>query len=235
MTAGEASRYKEVHCALEVLRWLPEEMVPADSLLMLLRHPAQGVREAALPLLRPSLCASPRLRDLVDAALALLHYAAAARRASKALRALCAEGGASVASLATARAMEKLRLLLRAATAPPPPLRVSTSASSAGGAAAGAPSAAAAASGGVDAPLASSASGLLGFLVESIADEWLTPSEEAAARADELLGLCGETHEADASQELLDALLRLQARGVGCSGAALEAQLRAHACSSSTA
>ena len=50
-----------------------------------------------------------------------------------------------------------------------------------------------------------------------------------SARADELLGLCGETHEADASQELLDALLRLQARGVGCSGAALEAQLRAHA------
>ena len=100
--------------------------MPADSLLMLLRHPAQGVREAALPLLRPSLCASPRLRDLVDAALALLHYAAAARRASKALRALCAEGGASVASLATARAMEKR--LLRAATAPPPPLRVSTSA-----------------------------------------------------------------------------------------------------------
>ena len=230
MTAGEASRYKEVHCALEVLRWLPEEMVPADSLLMLLRHPAQGVREAALPLLRPSLCASPRLRDLVDAALALLHYAAAARRASKALRALCAEGGASVASLATARAMEKLRLLLRAATAPPPPLRVSTSASSAGGASAGAPSTGGGGGvGGVDAPLASSASGLLGFLVESIADEWLTPSEEAAARADELLGLCGETHEADASQELLDALLRLQARGVGCSGAALEAQLRAHA------
>ena len=99
MTAGEASRYKEVHCALEVLRWLPEEMVPADSLLVLLRHPAQGVREAALPLLRPSLCASPRLRDLVDAALALLHYAAAARRASKALRALCASPEADENSL----------------------------------------------------------------------------------------------------------------------------------------
>ena len=230
MTAGEASRYKEVHCATRGAALAAGGDGPCGLAADAAASPGARRPRGRPPLLRPSLCASPRLRDLVDAALALLHYAAAARRASKALRALCAEEAACVASLATARAMEKLRLLLRAATAPPPPLRVSTSASIAGGAAAATPSTGGGGGvGGVDAPLASSASGLLGFLVESIADEWLTPSEEAAARADELLGLCGETHEADASQELLDALLRLQARGVGCSGAALEAQLRAHA------
>ena len=111
---GRGEPIQGVHCALEVLRWLPEEMVPADSLPMLLRHP-RGVREAALPLLRPSLCASPRLRDLVDA---LALSTTRPPHAALSPRALCAGGGALPRSPPRAPWRS-----CAPATAPPPPLR----------------------------------------------------------------------------------------------------------------
>ena len=115
--AGHFARHAvaEQLVAINMLQALPQSLLPVASLLTLLKGSSHAVKRAALPLLRPSLSASPLLAELIDAALSCAEDPHTEHRAKRALVGLMKHGGRAVALRVLAQAEVRLNVLVDAA------------------------------------------------------------------------------------------------------------------------
>lgn len=164
-------------------------------------------------------CRMPLLDECVVAAARCLEHPDTQRRALKALRALAKHGGDPVEALIRSHVLARVRALVSA------PSSLSASAACLrSGAGSGTPRDAAADPRGEPPPpplsVASSVEGLLALVCE-------LPAFRGRELAHELLELSARA--AHEPESLLDALLKLQERGVGCAAGAIELVLREQA------